>query len=172
MIVTPEYCVTMARYNAWQNRQVIAAFAGLEEKALRAERGAFFGALLATANHLLWADRMWLSRLTGTDGPTVSGSESTTFCATPADWEIARYRTDAQILLWAERLRAVDLAGDLTWYSGMTRATLVKPVTLCIVHMFNHQTHHRGQIHAMLTAAGAKGAVSDLAFMPDSGPWL
>ncbi|WP_418591921.1 DinB family protein [Ponticoccus sp. (in: a-proteobacteria)] len=172
MIVTPEYCVTMARYNAWQNRQVIAAFAGLDEEALRAERGAFFGSLLATANHLLWGDRMWLSRLTGTKGPTVPGSESTSFCATPADWEMARYRTDAEILLWAERLRAVDLAGELTWYSGLTRATLAKPVTLCIVHMFNHQTHHRGQIHAMLTAAGAKGAVTDLAFMPDGGPWL
>lgn len=172
MIVTPDYCVTMARYNAWQNRQVIAAFAGLDEAALRADRGAFFGSLMATANHLLWGDRMWLSRFTGRPGPAVPGSQSTGFSETPADWEIARYHTDGEILLWAERLRAVDLAGDLTWYSGLTQAEVAKPISLCIVHMFNHQTHHRGQIHAMLTAAGAKGAVSDLAFMPETGPWL
>lgn len=172
MIVTPEYCVTMARYNAWQNRQVIAAFATLDEAALRADRGAFFGSLMATANHLLWGDRMWLSRFTGRPGPSEPGSQSTTCCETPGDWEIARYHTDGEILLWAERLRAVELAGDLTWYSGLTQANLSKPMSLCVVHMFNHQTHHRGQIHALLTAAGAQGAVSDLAFMADTGPWL
>ena len=74
---------------------------------------------------------------------------------------------DARITLWAERLRAIDLVGDLTWYSGAANRNMVKPKALCVAHFFNHQTHHRGQIHAMLTAAGQKPAATDLPFMPE-----
>jgi uncharacterized damage-inducible protein DinB len=79
---------------------------------------------------------------------------------------------DARILRWAEGLNAVDLKGDLRWYSGALGCDMVKSIDLCITHFFNHQTHHRGQIHAMLTAAGATAPVTDLFIMPEDGPWL
>ena len=63
---------------------------------------------------------------------------------------------------------AHDLTGELTWYSGAQGCEVSKPMAQCVVHFFNHQTHHRGQVHAMLTAAGCKGiGDTDLAFMPE-----
>lgn len=171
-MITVDYCVTMARYNAWQNRQLKLAFARLDETALHAERGAFFGSIFGTANHLLWGDTRWLSLLTGSPGPELPGSDSVRMTRTLGDWEIARFRTDAALLDWANRLRSVDLTGPLSWHSGILGREVSKPRGLCIAHMFNQQTHHRGQIHAMLTAAGVEAPVTDVIFMPDDGPWL
>ncbi|MEJ2029849.1 MAG: DinB family protein, partial [Maritimibacter sp.] len=88
-----------------------------------------------------------------------------------ADWEALkalRYAADEKIVDWAGRLAPGDLSGDLNWYSMAMQADVSKPLGLCIAHVFNHQTHHRGQVHAMLTAAGAKPDDTDLAFMDTS----
>ncbi len=172
MMVFPDYCVTMARYNAWQNKQLRMAFDGLSDAELRKNRKAFFRSLLGTANHLLWGDQIWLSRFEGSGPPAGGIIESVDLQPTAAAWAGERYRVDARILHWAEHLKAVDLKGDLSWYSGVMGREVSKPLDLCITHVFNHQTHHRGQIHAMLTAAGVEAPVTDLAFMPDDGPWL
>ncbi|ETX26774.1 DNA damage-inducible protein DinB [Roseivivax isoporae LMG 25204] len=171
-MVDAGYCLWMARYNAWQNRQLRAIFADMSAAELAQERGAFFGSLLGTANHVLWADRMWMSRLVGGPAPGGGISDSPRFTDSARDWDIARFRADADILLWAERLRSVELTGMLSWHSGALGRRVEKPRALCVVHMFNHQTHHRGQIHAMLTAAGRAAPVTDLAFMPEDGPSL
>ncbi len=76
---------------------------------------------------------------------------------------------DGQILDWAARVKDADLQGDLSWYSGALKCDVEKPMVLCVTHFFNHQTHHRGQIHAMLTAAGARPGDTDLFIMPDAG---
>jgi uncharacterized damage-inducible protein DinB len=171
-MINPGYVLTMARYNAWQNKQMMAAMAGLTEDALRAERGAFFGSILATANHILWADTNWMARFQGIDAPAISLEGSTSLHPTYADWSAARFRMDGRILLWAEKLYALDLVGDLTWYAAFMQQQVTRPKGALIMHMFTHQTHHRGQIHAMLTAAGVTAPVSDLFFMPEDGPWL
>ena len=172
MILAPEHVLNMARYNGWQNRQIKAALKGLPEEALRAERGAFFGSILGTLNHLLWGDWLWMSRFDGGDGPEGGIPGSTELMPSLSEWAIARFRMDARILKWAETRKAVDLTGDLKWWSGVSGCEMARPLALCVVHMFNHQTHHRGQVHAMATAAGAQGWTSDLAFMPEDGPWL
>lgn len=172
MMITPEYCVAMARYNAWQNKQLKAALDGMTPEELVKPRGAFFGSIQATVNHLLWADGMWMSRVDGGKAPGGGIAESVDLCARYGDWTVARFRMDARILLWAEAVHAVDLTGALSWYSGALGREISKPRALCIMHMFNHQVHHRGQVHAMLTAAGAEAPVTDLPFMPETGPWL
>ncbi|WGW03178.1 DinB family protein [Tropicibacter oceani] len=172
MMITPEYCLTMARYNAWQNKQLKAAFQALGDKELGKDRKAFFGSILATANHVLWGDRLWLSRFTGVPAPAGAIAESTGLTDSGAQWAVERFRTDGALIQWAERLRAVELSGPLSWHSVILGREISKPKALCVLHLFNHQTHHRGQIHAMLTAAGAEAPVSDLAFMPEEGPWL
>ena len=60
--------------------------------------------------------------------------------------------------------------GDLSWFSGALQADVSKPMWMLVSHFFNHQTHHRGQVHAMLTSAGAKPDDTDLFIMPD--PYL
>lgn len=171
-MLSPDYVLSMARYNAWQNRQMKAVLETLPEAELKRDRGAFFGSIFATVNHLLWGDAMWMSRVSDWPKPDVGIDGSTGMTPTLAVWSAERFRADARILLWAERLRAVDLTGDLRWYSGATGRTQVRPVGLSVAHMFNHQIHHRGQVHAMVTAAGGAGWMSDLVYMPGEGPWL
>ncbi|MGE4326572.1 MAG: DinB family protein [Pseudodonghicola sp.] len=165
-MVGPEYCREMARYNRWQNGQLDTLLRPLPREELTRDRGAFFKSLLGTLNHLLWADLTWMSRIDGGARPTGGIAESTGLCPTFGAWSAERFRTDGRILRWAERVSNVDLRGDLVWYSGATGRQMVKPLALCVTHMFNHQTHHRGQIHGMLTASDLAAPVSDLIFMP------
>jgi len=158
----------MARYNAWQNRQLMRIVDAMDDDALRAERGAFFGSIFGTLNHLLWGDTIWMSRFCAdVAAPSVGIPDSTAFTPTPSVWNAERFRLDGRMRIWADTLRNVELGGDLAWYSGAMGRDMRMPVALCIVHMFNHQTHHRGQIHAMLTAAGQHAPTSDLFIMPD-----
>lgn len=168
-MIEKAHVVQMARYNAWQNRQIMDIVEAMDEAALRKDRGAFFGSILATLNHLLWADQVWMSRFCeDVSPPGKSIAESVDFTPTPGVWNAERFRMDGRIRIWSETLSNFDLLGDLTWYSGALDAEVVKPRALCVTHMFNHQTHHRGQIHAMLAAAGQGAPVSDLFVMPET----
>jgi len=166
MQITPEYCRLMARYNQWQNKGLMALVGKLSDADLRADRGAFFKSILGTLNHLLWADTIWLSRLTGQPPPAVGIADSVTFASDKAEWARLRFLMDGRLREWARGLDAVDLVGHLHWHSGALGRDISNPIAICVMHMFNHQTHHRGQVHAMLTALGHDPGVTDLAFMP------
>lgn len=161
------YCVVMSRYNTWQNRQLVDLLEVLDPAEVTRDRKAFFGSILGTLNHLLWGDHIWMSRLDGGNAPEGGIDESTRLCPDLANWKLARVQMDRRIESWATSLIPDHLTGDLSWLSGATGKTERKPVAMCIAHVFNHQTHHRGQVHAMMTAAGGKGTVSDLVFMPE-----
>lgn len=167
-MIDPDYVRTMARYNSWQNAQLTPVLTSMSNAELTKNRGAFFGSILATANHLLWGDTIWMSRFDpSVEKPAVGIPDSGAMHVTVGAWSAARFQLDGKIRFWAQGLRALDLKGDLHWYSGALERDVRKPIGECIAHMFNHQTHHRGQIHAMLTAAGAKAPVSDLFAMPE-----
>ncbi|GGL59211.1 DinB family protein [Wenxinia marina] len=166
---TPDYVRLMARYNAWQNDGLSRVVTAMPPAELTEERGAFWGSILGTLNHLLWGDAMWLSRFAGTPAPSVGMKEAPTMTPTAAEWAARRKGLDQTILTWADGLRDLDLAGDLTWYSGLRKAEVTRPLGPLVVHFFNHQTHHRGQVHHMLTAAGHSLPDTDLFLMPDGG---
>ena len=158
----------MARYNAWQNGSLMTAADGLSDAARWQERGAFFGSIGATFNHLLWDDALWLARFAGDARPELSVPVS---LAEPRDWEafkVQRKVQDSAILTWAQALQPGDLNGVVAWYPGGGQTRVEKPATVCFAHLFNHQTHHRGQIHAMLTAAGAEPGPTDLPMLVDA----
>ena len=160
------YVQCLARYNRWQNENLYAVADRLSDGERRRERGAFFGSIHATLNHLLWADRIWMSRLAGSPRPEGGIPESV---ATYSEWnDLKRERAafDTVIVDWADRLDPASLEGDLTWFSGAIKAELRKPRWLLVTHMFNHQTHHRGQVHCLLTQAGGKPGDTDLFIMP------
>ena len=170
-MISADYVIMMARYNAWQNKQLRDILGAMPEAEVLQDRGGFFGSILQTANHILWADLLWTARLAGGDLPTQNVSQSVDLTANVSSWAAERFRTDGRILHWAQHIRSLDLAGDLTWFSSVLGREMSKPKGIAIAHFFNHQTHHRGQIHAMITAAGATAPVSDLLLMPETGPW-
>jgi len=166
-VITRQYCQTMAQYNQWQNNGLRELVGAMNEEDLRLDRGAFFGSIFATMNHVLWADMIWLNRFGATDPPPVGADQHSEITSDKGEWDRMRVRMDGQIKDWAATLDAADLAGDLTWFSGLKQRNMTDPMALCVTHFFNHQTHHRGQIHAMMTAAGQKPIDTDLAFMTE-----
>jgi uncharacterized damage-inducible protein DinB len=166
MLVTPDWCRMMARYNAWQNGGLLTLVAAMSEEELRRDRGAWFGSILGTLNHILWADRVWLGRIQAAM-PDIGGiPTSVNLTTTPAAWAEARQEADQNLSDWAAALAEADIARDLTWTSFSGGPPRTQPMGVIVTHMFNHQTHHRGQVHAMLTAAGLRPPATDLVAMP------
>jgi uncharacterized damage-inducible protein DinB len=159
----------MAGYNRWQNRSLYGAAATLDDAARRAERGAFFGSIHGTLSHLYWGDSIWMHRFMGWPKPGGTIAESSRF---RPDWDALvadRAVLDQAILDWAENVPADWIGGEMRWFSGALGREMSQPNWLLAVHFFNHQTHHRGQVHAMLTAAGARPEDTDLILMSATG---
>ncbi|EJC78701.1 hypothetical protein Rleg4DRAFT_0269 [Rhizobium leguminosarum bv. trifolii WSM2297] len=151
-----------AAYNRWANAQVYAAAAELSDAEFRSDRGAFFGSLHRTLNHLLVADRIWMKRFTGTgDAPkTLDAVLYEELDALAA----ARRAEDERIVAWTGTLDAITLAANFT-YSPVTQPIeITQPLSLALAHLFNHQTHHRGQCHMTLTALGKPSLGLDLLY--------
>ena len=165
-MITGAYAREMARYNHWQNSQLKGFLKDLSSDELLRDRGAFFGSIMGTANHLLWGDWIWISRFDKGPGPGGGIPDSTSLCAGLDDWLLLRDQVDARITDWAGALGDDLLTGEFTWFSAAKEADITKPYAQCVIHMFNHQTHHRGQLHQMLTEAGSSAPVSDLVFLP------
>jgi uncharacterized damage-inducible protein DinB len=161
------YAQRLARYNRWQNQNLYGVADGLSDEERRRERGAFFGSIHGTLNHLAWGDRMWMSRFTDVVRPPVGVKDSVAMLEVWDDLKRERAALDETIIAWADRLDASWLEGDLAYFSGASQRDMVKPKWLAVTHMFNHQTHHRGQVHCMLTQAGGKPHETDLPFLPE-----
>lgn len=162
-MITTDYAATMARYNRWQNRSLVAAASSLSDAARWQDRGAFFRSIAETLNHILWDDRVWLARLRGAQAEAAEIGARHPYTEAPEDWAeftAARAALDDEILHWAEGLTPEDLAGVTSWQRGPEQVET--PFAFNVVHLFNHQAHHRGQVHAMLTAAGATPEPTDL----------
>ncbi|MGB0958655.1 MAG: DinB family protein [Halocynthiibacter sp.] len=166
-MITPGYVHTMARYNLWQNKEMLAIVGSLPKEERQKNRGSFFGSIEATLYHLLWGDRIWMSRFDGWDVPKGQIAESVEFARGWSSYLIERRDADRKILHWSEGLSEEDLSWELVWHSHAMGQEVSRPLSLCITHFINHQTHHRGQIHAMISACGVKPHISDLFFMPD-----
>jgi uncharacterized damage-inducible protein DinB len=166
-MIDAAYVQRMARYNRWQNENLYAVADRLSDSERRRERGAFFGSIHKTFSHLLWADRIWMSRFTDVPRPAGGIPESVSLYP---DWEpLRRERAafDETIIDWADRLDSSWLEGELTWFSGAINREVTKPKWLLVTHVFNHQTHHRGQVHCMLTQAAGNPRDTDLFIMPE-----
>jgi uncharacterized damage-inducible protein DinB len=168
-MITPSYVQTMARYNAWQNGSLYAAAATLTDGARRLDRGAFWRSIQGTLNHLLWGDRTWMSRFAGWPKPELGIGASVAMVDDFATLRAEREQADAGVTAWAAEVSPEWLGQDMTWFSGAAKREMTGPRWLLVSHMFNHQTHHRGQVHAMLTAAGARPEDTDLMLLPPRG---
>ena len=165
-MITPAYVRTMADYNRWQNRNLYGAADGLSDEVRKQQRGAFFGSIHGTLSHLVWGDQIWMSRFAGTPRPKAAGiPDSPAMVERWEDLKRERAAFDEVIIGWADKLDPKWLEEEtLTWYSGAAKREITRPRGLLVAHMFNHQTHHRGQVHCMLTQCGAKPGDTDLPF--------
>jgi len=166
-MIDTNWCRLMAAYNSEMNRRLYAAAASLDDAARQADGGAFFGSIQGTFCHLLWGDRMWMSRFDGWGKPAIPVQESPKLVEDFAALRAERTAADARIEAWAVGLDAAALAAPFSWYSGALGRDQTQPLWVLVSHFFNHQTHHRGQAHALLTRAGQQTGATDLAFILD-----
>ncbi len=160
----------LASYNAWMNDKLYAAAANLTPVEVARDRGAFFRSILGTLNHIAVADTIWLKRFAFLPGqPALNGvADLPTPAAldTPLFGELQplhayRNKLDGIIAAWTADLQEEVL--DVTLhYTSMKGIAASKRLGDVILHFFNHQTHHRGQVTTLLTQAGVDVGVTDL----------
>ena len=165
-----EDIVLLATYNATMNTRLYAAAAALPKDALAADRGAFFGSIMGTLNHIVAGDTIWLRRFMG---HAAGFSSLQAMADVPAPAGLAhiysddldtllehRMRLDAIISALAAEVSDADLAQVLTYRNS--RGECRKHFGSLLLHLFNHQTHHRGQASTLLSQAGVDIGVTDL----------
>lgn len=149
-----------AAYNAWANARVFVAAAKLSDPDYRADKGAFFKSVHGTLNHLLVADLVWMHRFTG-EGAMPSRLDEILYDSLPALHD-ARRKEDARIVAYVDGLDDAALAGTIRYRPITTTGEIVQELSPALAHWFNHQTHHRGQVHALLTRLAGEAPSLDL----------
>ena len=162
----------LAAYNSWANSQVYDACAALTDAEYREDRSAFFGSVHRTLNHILVADRIWMRRLTG-DGTAPTDLGAVLF-EDFSDLRTARDAEDVRITNYLGSLTDNALSTTVTYTPVTVPTEVTEPVAPVLAHLFNHQTHHRGQVHAILTSLGKPSVVLDMiAFLRGHGKqWM
>jgi uncharacterized damage-inducible protein DinB len=163
-LIDAEHARLMARYNRWMNERLYALCAGMPDAERRRDRGAFFRSIHGTLDHLVYADLAFLSRFTG-DPPEVPplGVE---LYADFAELSGVRAALDARLEAWAGALTERWLRAPHSYTSNVDGRTRTLPSWILVVHLWNHQAHHRGQLTTLLSQQGLDFGVTDLPFMP------
>jgi uncharacterized damage-inducible protein DinB len=149
-----------ARYNEWANNRLYDAAAKLSDADYRAEKGAFFGSVHRTLNHILAGDRIWMHRFTR-EGPTYTKLDVVP-CDDLATLRSEREAEDRRIVAYVEGLDDGRLAATFTYRTITAPADMTQPLAPALAHFFNHQTHHRGQVHGLMTALAGQNAAPSL----------
>lgn len=156
-------------YNTWVNQKLYAVCALIPDAERKRDQGAFFGSIHRTLNHLLLTDRMWLGRFTGVDFPinTLGDELFDDFDLLSSE----RIITDANLSALFSRYTEADLATDLHYISSAGQPRCY-PLHHVLLHVCNHQTHHRGQVTALIQRLGFNYGDIDMLFMPTAGRLL
>jgi uncharacterized damage-inducible protein DinB len=137
-----------AAYNRWANARLYEAALALTDAEYRRDAGAFFKSLHGTLNHLLLTDRMWFKRLTG-EGAHPNQLDAILY-EDRRELALARAGEDDRIVAYIAGLGAADLDG-LHRYTTTSGQPFEQRRRDILAHVFNHQTHHRGQAHTILS---------------------
>jgi uncharacterized damage-inducible protein DinB len=156
-----EHLRRMARYNRWANRRLYAACERLSVEAYHRSRLAFFGSIHGPLNHVLVADRIWFARMERLPPPHRRLDEQ--LYPALGTLKEAREAEDERIVVMAGALDGARVQGVLR-YQTASRREVETPLHLCWLHVFNHQTHHRGQVHDQLSHAEVSPPPLDLIY--------
>ena len=157
------YYTVMATYNQWMNQKLYAVCADIPDQERKSDRGAFFKSIDGTLNHILIGDLIWLGRFT--QQPFLAKLDQELY-SDLSELRAERERLDLVMIDWSKNLTPSWLNETLT-YTNSSGCTRTLPHWLLTTHMFNHQTHHRGQLTTLLNQMGYNVGVTDLPAMPE-----
>jgi uncharacterized damage-inducible protein DinB len=169
-----DYVGLMARYNRWMNEKLYALARSMPEDAVMKDRGAFFGSIFGTLDHICGADLLWLRRYSTALGGPVALAPVVAHAAAPsldrpttrsvAELSELRATLDETIDAWTATLDEQTLSRSIR-YQNLAGQEYIRQLFPLLVHFFNHQTHHRGQATTLFTQAGVEVGVTDLAVL-------
>ena len=162
----PAQATLMARYNRWMNERIYALLSPVEDAERKQERGAFFGSIHDTLDHVHTGDLIWMARFERLERPPVAIGRRN--LESFVELRSAREAMDERILRWAEGLSPEWLAADHTWRSRIDGNARTHKAWHLVTHLFNHQTHHRGQVTTLMFQMGIDPGVTDLPLMPEA----
>jgi uncharacterized damage-inducible protein DinB len=176
--MTTSHFAQLAAYNAWMNRKLYDAAAALPAERVHEDRGAFFGSIFGTLNHLVMADLIWFKRIAAgvpglaslqcLDDLPRPASLDQRLCATLPELDALRLKLDAAILAFSAEVQPAQLEVAFTWKS-MKGIASTKRLGDVLLHVFNHQTHHRGQATTLFSQLGVDVGPTDLLLLlPDA----
>ena len=154
----------MAEYNCWMNQNIYQVCESIPDEQRKQDRGAFFKSIHGTFNHLLYGDKVWMGRFT--NQPFSGTSLSQELYADFAELRAEREQTDQQILDWSKTLDPDWLSQRFEYVSQSDQKRRVMPAWILVTHLFNHQTHHRGQVTTLIKQLGYEPGVTDIPWMP------
>lgn len=152
----------LAAYNAWANRRLYKAAAALSEAEAKADLGAFFRSVHGTLNHLMVTDLIWLARFRGQRNPPFALDHI--LHDDREELRAARKVLDDDILRYVDGLDEAALSAAITYRTISKPQEITQPLAPALAHLFNHQTHHRGQVHALLTRLRGEAPALDLLY--------
>ncbi|MEQ1938668.1 DinB family protein [Mesorhizobium sp. CN5-321] len=157
-----QHFMMFAAYNQWANNRIYDAALELTDEEFNRPVGAVFGSLMGTLNHLLVTDRIWMKRFTG-EGDAPAALDAIVHKGLGA-LRVSRETEDRRIIDWLGSLSEKELAGRFTYMTVTDMRTVSQRLAPALAHLFNHQTHHRGQAHMILTVLGQPSVPLDLIY--------
>jgi uncharacterized damage-inducible protein DinB len=158
------YARGMAAYNQWMNEKIFACASELSDEVRTRDMGAFFGSIHLTLNHLVVVDAAWLERLHG-EPVTMTSTREERYPDFAELWS-ARRQLDQRISDWADAVSDDFTNGSFRFKSVAYQRDIELPGWALVMQVFNHQTHHRGQVTTLLTQLGKDPGVTDIPMMP------
>jgi len=159
------YFELLARYNQWMNEKLYQVCAEIPDQKRKEDLGAFFQSIHGTLNHLLYGDKAWMGRFTGHPySITVIGQN---LYDNFKELRKERIKTDQEILKWSHSLSVEWLESPFEYTSNVDQKTRILPTWILVTHLFNHQTHHRGQVTTLIKQLGYEPGITDLPWLPE-----
>lgn len=162
------YYQLMAEYNCWMNQKIYSVCAEIPDQQRKQDLGAFFKSIHSTLNHLLYGDKAWMGRFTNNPFAVTTINQDLY-----ADFDVLRVereKTDQQILEWSKQLNSEWLSQPFEYTSNVDSKRRVFPTWVLVTHLFNHQTHHRGQVTTLIKQLGYEPGVTDIPWLPIINP--
>ncbi|NES89317.1 MULTISPECIES: DinB family protein [Okeania] len=163
---TTDYFQRLSQYNQWMNEKIYQVCASIPDEIRREDKRAFFNSIHGTLNHILLADKLWLSRFENYNFEIESLRQELIY-EFDLLWE-ERQKTDKEIQSYIDSLTDEKLSETLTFTSRSQKRECTFPVWFLLLHFFNHQTHHRGQLTTLISQCGKDFGVTDLLWLPEA----
>ncbi len=158
------YYELMAQYNQWMDLKLYDVCSRIPDERRREDMGAFFKSIHGTLNHIYYGDISWLERLR--DNKFTPRKIGVDIFENFDDLRAAQEKIDLELIKWSGALTAEYLESEFEYVSNVDGVERTLPIWILAINLFNHQTHHRGQLTTLIKQLGIDPGITDMPWLP------